>query len=837
MNNLRPQSGEHTNSLLRKILEQLSTSTPASGGLPQVQFLGDLFTLPAYEEGMVVETLHYATAGDGGGGRYQWSSTAGTTYTYGGRVSNGNGSWTLLDGPASFLQWGVVAGDTAAAASNAARMTEALRFMRSGGHLILPKQDSTYYIGPTSVRPAVNLANLIVELHGNIEVPATPTWDATHPSLFHFADTGTYTNLTIRGTASIFGNATNQSTSPSRNYGKQNCFRVGPGANLVIEGLTIRGFGFFAILLTGIQGGKVSRLTIDQTLGNNDTGATRWGCNADGIHVFESRDVSITNCDIQSTDDCVAFTINVSNSVSSNYTVSDCLLKPYAASQFVPSAIRLGLEGGVTNSTIKNVLIANNIIRPVGANGMYIGATANQATRELTGIKIIGNIIDNAAVDSISIGPNVGTPVTHNSVITGGIIISHAHDVEVLDNHFTNIRTKALGLANVGLAMIRGNTFSNIIDSVGGLAPRGVGIHFPQGSYGNNDDITIEGNTFTKTDGGCVYTDGASFTTAVTRIQGNTFNDWLRGDYASSGRTYPAIGISRSLINYISGNRFANGRGSGIVISATSTSAKHEISDNSFQDSIAVTATVGGTEHIRVTYATAGAIATQATVANNRIGGYKGRAVLFENLLNIFVVGNAFLPDALDGSVAAEMLYINYGTGTTGAATLVLANNVAHILNKAGASPSVFARTINNNGSGGSSVTLAAVVSNNGITPSAGMAHFVDAFSSGARELAYGATITIPNSAELPIRHRVALTGNATLAWTNPSPGQRGVLDVYPDTVNRTITLPSTAYSPSGTAITITAGTGDTRWTRLAWEVHQFDGANRISVVPTEVYR
>ena len=803
----------------------------------QVPFFADLLTVAAVREGLVVETMHYATAGDGGGGRYRWTATVGTTYTYGGRIAHSSGAWVLVDNPASFLQWGVVAGNPAAAASNATRMTEALRFMRDGGHLILPKGNATYYVGPTSVRPAVNLTNLIVELHGNIEVPATPVWDATHPSLFHFADTGIYNNLTIRGTASLFGNATNQTTSAGRNYGKQNCFWVGNATNLVVEGVTIRGFGFFAVMLTGVNGAKVAKLTIDQTHGNNDTLPTRWGANCDGVHVYESRDVQITGCDIQSTDDCVAFTVNVSNSTSFNYSVTDCILRPYAGSQFVPSAIRLGLETGVTNSTIKNVLIANNVIRPVGANGMYIGAMSPQVTRELTGIKIVDNVIENAAVDAIQIGPNAGASVTHNAIATGGIMVSHAHDVEVTGNRFQNIRAKAIGLANVGLATIQDNTISNVLDSTGGVAQRGVGIYFPHGLYGNNDDITISGNTFTGLDGGGIYSDGAVFSTSVLRVRDNVFTDWLRGLYASNGRTYPAIVASRVATSYISGNRFAQGRGSGIIISAVSPTAKHEISDNSFLESIAPVATVGGVEHVRVTYTTAGDIGVQATITGNRFGSYPGRAIVLENLQNTFVVGNSFFPDSLDATVSGEMVYSNYGTGTTGAATLMLANNAAHIISKGGASPSTFFRNYNNNGSGGSSVTLASVVANNAITPASGMAHFVDAFASGARELAYGATITIPNSAELPIRHRVTLTGNATLAWTSPSPGQRGTLDVYPDTVARVITLPSLAYSPTGSTITNSGGTASTNWTRLAWEVHQVGGTNRIFVQPTEVYR
>jgi hypothetical protein len=817
------------------------TNITVAGAPPvlTVNTLADVITFQP-QGGRVVQTRGYHTPGDGGHGLYRWTNAlpAGATTNLGTWFAGTSGFWGLVhDGDVNFLQWGVIPGLTTEGSNNAARMTAAIQAFKNGGKLTLPKLSSTYYVGPNSVRPAVALTNLVLELNGDIIVPATPVWNTTHPSLFHFADAGTYNNLTIRGTADIYGNATNQTTASTNSYGKQHCFRVENATNFVLSGLKIRGFGYFAALLTGVNGGRVSGLTIRQNEGNNDTYPTRWGVNSDGVHIYESRDVSVTDCDIESTDDCVAFTINVSNTISSNYMVANCILKPYAGSQFVPSGIRLSMETGVTGSTIANVLIANNIIRPFGANGMYIGTAANQLTRELSGIKIIGNIIDRAGFDPIQIGPNAGTNVTHNAISTGGMYIAHAHNVEVSQNLFINNRAKAIGFANVGFGVFKGNTFSNIVDSHSGTAPRGVGIYQAWGSYGNNNDITISDNNFQGTDGGCIYGDGLTYTTEVTRIQNNVFNDWLRGLYSSSGRTYPAIIGFKSLTNYITGNRFANGKGSGIVIASAFVDGKHEIVNNSFEPLLGPAVTVGGTEPIRVTYTTAGAIGNSAIIQNNRIGSYTSRAVVLENILNSYIVGNSFFPDRLESTVSPEMVYVNYSNGTTGASTVVVANNAAHIASKGGSNPSVFSRAINNNGSGGSSVTIASSIAQNIITPASGMAHFLDAFASGARDISYGATTTIPNSSDIPIRNRVALTGITTLAWTNPSPGQRGQLDIYPDTVDRVVTLPSLAYSPTGSTFTVSGGTGATNYTRMMWEVHQVGGTNRISVIPQNLYR
>jgi hypothetical protein len=245
---------------------------------------------------------------------------------------------------------------------------------------------------------------------------------------------------------------------------------------------------------------------------------------------------------------------------------------------------------------------------------------------------------------------------------------------------------------------------------------------------------------------------------------------------------------------------------------------------------------VGGTEHIRVSLS-GSTVGAHVRVNGNTIGGYTGRAINLENIGSAHIIWNQFVSDELASTVGAEMAYVNFTSGSSGSGTYIVANNLAHIASKLGSNPSTFIRTYNNNGSGGSTVTLTTVTAQNIITPASGMAHLIDAFAGGVREVAYGATTTIPNSSEMPARHRVALTGDTVLAWTNPSPGQRGSLDIYPDTSTRTVTIPSLAYSPSGSTFTVDGGTGSTNYVRAMWEVHQVGGTNRITVVPTAIYR
>jgi hypothetical protein len=786
-----------------------------------------------------VRTLGYTSPGDGGGGVYYWTNSTTSTNAFGGRISNGTGSWVLLDRPANFFQFGVRAGDATQGSNNAARMQSAIVWAAAGGHLVLPNIGSTVFVGPNSVRPNTAITNLTIEIHGTIQVPASATWSTAHPSLFHFADSGTHNNFAIIGTGTIHGNATNQTTSVGQNYGKQVGLWIDSATNVMVRGIRLEAFGSFALYLRNCDNAHLRDLHISQIHGNNDTLPERWGANADGIHVGNSRNVSVIGCDIESTDDCVAFTQYAAGQYSTNFLVAGNILRPYAPNPTnVPSGVRLGSESGITNTWITDVLIQGNVIKPVGANGMYLGVLASTTSRELKRLRISGNIIDGANRSGVvEIGPHAGTATTHNSVYSGGIILQHADDAVIEGNTIVNARSKAVGLADCGQVIVRGNVVSNIIDSVGGGTPRGVGIHLQWSSYGDTEDVTIQDNVITGTDGGSVHGVGASFNTRVLRVRNNLMTSWLRGLYSGQGRAHPAVLASRGLTNLIDGNRFANGEGSTIVIAASNTSSRHEILNNTMPFRIVTPGSgVGGTEHIRVTLSgsTAGGL---VRINGNTIGGYDGRAITMENIGSAYILGNQFIPDELASSVSAEMIYANYTSGSSGTGIYVVGNNVAHITSKLGSNPSTFFRTLNNNGSGGSTVTLTTVAAQNIITPSSGMAHVLDAFAGGARDLTFGSTTTIPNSSEMPVRHRVALTGDTTLAWTSPSPGQRGALDIYPDTSTRTVTLPTAAYSPTGATFSVAGGTGSTNYVRMMWEVHQVGGTNRITVVPQLVYR
>ncbi len=78
-------------------------------------------------------------------------------------------------------------------------------------------------------------------------------------------------------------------------------------------------------------------------------------------------------------------------------------------------------------------------------------------------------------------------------------------------------------------------------------------------------------------------------------------------------------------------------------------------------------------------------------------------------------------------------------------------------------------------------------------------------------------------------------TNNATLAFFQARDRDEGTLTVIPDSTTRTITLPSSAYSPTGSTISIPAGT--TNHTVLYWKVMALGGTNLISVRSDNFYR
>lgn len=86
-------------------------------------------------------------------------------------------------------------------------------------------------------------------------------------------------------------------------------------------------------------------------------------------------------------------------------------------------------------------------------------------------------------------------------------------------------------------------------------------------------------------------------------------------------------------------------------------------------------------------------------------------------------------------------------------------------------------------------------------------------------------------------RSQLTCTGNFNLLFASGAQNDAGTIYVAPAATNCTVTLPSYAFGPSGTTLTITGGTGNTNFTKIAWEIDVIGGTNRVAVNALNYYR
>lgn len=108
----------------------------------------------------------------------------------------------------------------------------------------------------------------------------------------------------------------------------------------------------------------------------------------------------------------------------------------------------------------------------------------------------------------------------------------------------------------------------------------------------------------------------------------------------------------------------------------------------------------------------------------------------------------------------------------------------------------------------------------------------------GVGTLTYSGTdVTITAGRGALQRDLLTCTNDATLAWTGLAAKDGGTIHVGPAATNCTFTLPSYAFSPTGSTLTISGGTGNTNHTEIAWINAVVGGTNRVSVTALNYYR
>lgn len=100
-----------------------------------------------------------------------------------------------------------------------------------------------------------------------------------------------------------------------------------------------------------------------------------------------------------------------------------------------------------------------------------------------------------------------------------------------------------------------------------------------------------------------------------------------------------------------------------------------------------------------------------------------------------------------------------------------------------------------------------------------------------------GTTVTLTSLGGDTQINTLTCTNDCSLAFANLAPNSGGTILVWPAATNCTVTLPSYAYGPSGTTLTITGGTGYTNHTEIAWKNLVVGGTNRVSINALNYYR
>lgn len=111
-------------------------------------------------------------------------------------------------------------------------------------------------------------------------------------------------------------------------------------------------------------------------------------------------------------------------------------------------------------------------------------------------------------------------------------------------------------------------------------------------------------------------------------------------------------------------------------------------------------------------------------------------------------------------------------------------------------------------------------------------------FSPTVETLSYSGSDVTVTAGKGPLqRSLLTAAGNFNLLFASGAQNDGGTIYVAPAATNCTVTLASNTFGPSGTTLTIAGGTGNTNFTKLAWEIDVIDGTNRVSVNAVNYYR
>jgi polygalacturonase len=571
-----------------------------------------------------------------------------------------------------------VADDTTAiqAAINAA--------IAAGGGTVFVPGGSTYIVKNLTLG-----SNIIFHNEGTLKLANGAGTGNASTTIFNWAGTTpTYdsdgvpsgwggSNIIIRGGGTFDGNSANAEERFDGDGGAVlwfgHLFHLGGIDGLRIENVTLLDAAGFLIAINhshNIVIDGCTLLTGAHRGGNSDFNNGR---NQDGIHTLNAHNMVISNCYIESSDDCI-------NVDATNASVSN------ASSRYIniignTFAQNMGSANRDTTSNVYRSLAYNIKLDP-------------QGTAPIRQVNIVGNVIDGSVngARAIALGAAQATgymltDVTcSNNVIRGftglgdtgyvpGIFI-RVIDIDglIFSNNIVEDFARQVQFYNAKNIDISNNRFSKMSANAAGNV-NNIFWNFRR-DQGPTADVRFEGNVFDSLLGGILY--AAETANAVTRlsVKNNTIRDCANGNTNNSNiNLYAVVRLAECDDFEFSGNTVYDHAASGVVAFLCDSGSKVRIHDNHMVNMGNGDGDLNA-ECFTVSEAVGTAVNGEVSIQGNIIDGCQGLAVELTNIKKFWVTSNQiFNPDQKND---LEAIYVSYSGSSSDLVTTGVEGTIAH---------------------------------------------------------------------------------------------------------------------------------------------------------------
>ena len=755
-----------------------------------------------------VRTLGYYTAGDGGGATYWWAAGySGTTNAYGGALAVSGGAWVQVGDEANVKQFGATG---LGASDDSERIQAALSFssfatirFTSGSYLVTNALEATR---PLEIRFDRG-AEISLAASGVDYASITPTGGNNHPAILNITSGNVEVHeFTISG-------GTNQIAAIKA--GDDNYTSGSYITNVTIIGGTFTSIGATAsnadtVTLARVRGGGISGATFTDCRGKS---ASLLGCIGSFI-----KDCQMTGCE----QSLYVGEISPGKEVSQACVVTGNVA--IDSSQVGLKLSRSSLGTTVAHNTWKQVSVFPSFY--------VVGLSSSQDSMFQNNLIWVQDQ-DNPSDEVVRIEPNTGA-------MKDSIRVTIADNVIVVTNSavYALVYARSFPGYTINQPRLLNNSFIN-------LGPTNQPLAVSMLTATTNEYISepwIVGNYFEGFDLAiAIQETGGSPLPSRPLIAGNTYSNvtstaflevedpqsLLVGDFQTSQvgtnavwlRAPESYGTDKSgpLLNIIGGRSTGSGAGGNIL---------HWIYGTGSSGTNVNTAARVGSWHS--SGLAIGDINPSASFGLEVVGN---SARFADTSANNTTKQYRFLTRAYtDGNPSPIHSYIVASSSDTG---LFLGGGTS-----AGAAVKngyLFAAADNTTATG----TQIARWSTSGVDIVSGnltVASVPVALRPSVEVLTYSGSDVIVTAGKGPIQSsRLVCTNDFTLSFASLADGDSGTIHVQPDSSDRTVTLASYAYSPTGATFTIAAGS--TNFTVIAWENRVWDSTNRVAVNASNYYR